>query len=368
MKTLYLTHDIHADGGIQRYSRYQVRALEELCGSGSVLVCSLHGGEREGGPVITLAGGGPGLIPKLRFAAGVIRLARRDRPSLILATHVNLAPLAWLLARLISVPYWVNVYAIEVWGRLSRSKRHALRNAALVISDCRFTCDLLRDRFPELRDRVEVVEDCVDCLEFSPGPPRNGHERPSVLTVSRLAQGRSKGHDRVFESLARLRRDGLGFRYIVAGDGADRLRLEGRATDLGIADDVVFTGRVPDDRLPSIYRNADIFVLVSAFSLEPEAPLGEGVPLVVLEAQACGRPVITSRLDGSRESIADGRTGILVDPDDVDEIAAALRRLLVDAELRHRYGTEAALFARERFSYPVFCERHRQLLETAALA
>ena len=89
---------------------------------------------------------------------------------------------------------------------------------------------------------------------------------------------------------------------------------------------------------------------------------GEGIPLVVLEAQASGKPVVTSRLDGSAESIVDGETGFLVDPHDTAEVASALRRLLTEPEVAARMGAAARRLAAERFSYERFRERLAEAL------
>jgi glycosyltransferase involved in cell wall biosynthesis len=96
-----------------------------------------------------------------------------------------------------------------------------------------------------------------------------------------------------------------------------------------------------------------VFALVSAFQTEG-APQGEGVPLVVLEAQASGVPAVTSALDGSAESIVDGETGFLVDPGDDAAVAEALRRLMTDAALRARFGAAARALAVGRFSVASF--------------
>jgi len=109
---------------------------------------------------------------------------------------------------------------------------------------------------------------------------------------------------------------------------------------------------VADEDLPAVYARCDVFALVSLFSLA-RPPQGEGVPLVVLEAQACGKPVITSMCDGSAESILDGETGHLVTPNVPEEVADALVRLWPHA-VRQRMGAAARRFVEDHFAYPVF--------------
>ena len=363
-RVLYVAYDLFSLGGIQRYSRYEVRALRELLPDADIRICSLRGPEAGGFPPpeqVEIVGG-RSRRARAAFVARVLRLARAQKPDLVVCDHVNLAALGWGAARIAGAPYCVNVYGIEVWWRLLPWRWAPFVRADRVASGCDFTRQVVDHRHPRLRGRTRVVHDCVDVARFTPGPAEDRlavelglPPGPVVLTVSRLARGRSKGHDRVLEAMAGPLVD-VPFTYLVVGDGSDRARLEARARELGVEDRVRFVGSVPDDDLPGFYRLCDVFVLVSAFRLGRRRE-GEGIPLVVLEAQASGKPVVTSRLDGSAESISDGRTGFLVDPGDPSEVASSLRRLVTDPTLCEQMGAEARAFVEERFSFGRFCER-----------
>jgi phosphatidylinositol alpha-1,6-mannosyltransferase len=119
----------------------------------------------------------------------------------------------------------------------------------------------------------------------------------------------------VIEVLPRLVARMPGVRYLVCGDGTDRARLEAKVKALGLAEHVRFAGFVPEDRKADFYRVADAFVMPSR---------GEGFGIAFLEAAACGLPLVGSKLDGGREALLEGRLGLLVDPDDPDEIEAAI--------------------------------------------
>ncbi|MHB8468730.1 MAG: glycosyltransferase family 4 protein [Gaiellaceae bacterium] len=363
-RVLYIAYDLFSHGGIQRYSRYELRALRELMPDAQLTVCSFRArtvsGFSEATPVDIV--GSPGFASRLRFSAAVLRWAIVTRPELVICDHLHLTLLGWAAARPGAGQSCVNVYGLEAWGRLLPWRRWPLLRATRVVSGCRFTKEILEGRYPELGARISVVEDCVDVSRFIPGPAdgelrrRLGLSgRRVVLTVSRLAGGRSKGHDRVLEAMAGPLGD-LDFTYLVVGDGDDRERIERRAHTLGLADRVVFGGAVEDAELPCYYRLCDVFTLASGFRLRRPRE-GEGIPLVVLEAQATGKPVVTSRLDGSAESIVDGVTGLLVDPNDVAGVGAALRRLLTEPEVAAQMGIAARRLAEERFSFEHFCER-----------
>ena len=106
---------------------------------------------------------------------------------------------------------------------------------------------------------------------------------------------------------------------MVAGDGDDRARLEAKAAGLGISDRVVFTGFTSEATLAELYRRCAGFAMPSR---------GEGFGLVYLEAMRAGKPVLAARGSAAEEIVVDGRTGLLVDPDDRDELRSALVRLL----------------------------------------
>jgi phosphatidylinositol alpha-1,6-mannosyltransferase len=370
-RVLYVGYDLFSVGGIQRYSQYELRALRELVSPGAIRACSLLPPDRQlfDSPDVALTGGGRSAAAKVAFGRAVMREARAHAARLIICDHISLAPVAFLAARAAGAALCVNVYGLEVWGPLLPWRRAALGAADVIVSDCHFTRRHLEQRFVRLAGRIRVVEDCVDVDRFQPGAGDEALRQqlglrlqPVVLTVSRLARGRSKGHRAVLAALAELRREGLDFTYLVVGDGDDLQPLKDHAAKLGVADSVVFAGALPDDVLPSAYRLCDVFVLASGFKLGRRAE-GEGVPLVVLEAQASGKPCITSRLDGSAESLVDGETGWLVDPNDVGEIGAALRRLLLDDRARREMGDAARRFAVKRFSYEVF----RDLIDATLL-
>ncbi|HET9470933.1 MAG TPA: glycosyltransferase, partial [Usitatibacter sp.] len=158
---------------------------------------------------------------------------------------------------------------------------------------------------------------------------------------------RYKGFDEVIGVLPRLVRRFPRLRYLACGDGLDRARLEARVDELGLREHVVFAGFVPEDRKADYYRLADAYVMPSR---------GEGFGIVFLEAAACGLPLVGSKADGSREALLDGRLGRLVDPDDQDEIEAAVVEALaagkrVPPELAHfssaNFAERAAAIVRE---------------------
>ncbi len=109
---------------------------------------------------------------------------------------------------------------------------------------------------------------------------------------------------------------------------------------LGLGDAVRFEGRLPSQALPRFYRAADVLVVPSIY---------EGLPMVILEAMACGVPCVATRVSGHPEAIEDGVNGLLVEPDAPAQLADACLRLLADPALRARFAEAARQRAADRF-------------------
>jgi glycosyltransferase involved in cell wall biosynthesis len=149
-----------------------------------------------------------------------------------------------------------------------------------------------------------------------PGPPE-------LLFVGRLI--REKGVYDVLEAFATV--DSRRVCHLtMAGEGPESEQLRVRASDLGIAADVEFTGHLSGDDLDRVYRRADILVLPTYF--------GEGLPTVLLEAMSLGLPIVTTRIRGAADHLTEGENALFVPPRDPGALAAALERLLDDDVLR----------------------------------
>lgn len=121
------------------------------------------------------------------------------------------------------------------------------------------------------------------------------NQLPVILTVGRLDDRKGyKGHDRIIPIIARLKARGHPARYLIAGEGPDRPRLERMVSEAGIEELVTFLGFVPDEDLPDLYRAADVFALPST---------GEGFGIVFIEAMACGTPAIGLDVGGALDAL-----------------------------------------------------------------
>lgn len=306
------------------------------------------------------------LLPTRKVARRIDALAREVDASVIFLDPM--LPLGLTGPRLTTAPYVVVAHGSEITGyaRLPGSKqlaRRVMRNAAAVVAAGSYPAQASNDAAGRPLAGV-VIPPGVDGERFHPVDAaaraatrrRFGldPDRPLVLGVSRLVP--RKGFDVVIEAMAGL--DGFGTsgfgtagpQLAIAGAGRDRTRLEKRAQG-----NVTFLGRVDDADLPALYACADVFAMCCRDrwrGLE-----AEGFGIVFLEAAACGVPSVAGRSGGSHEAVADGETGYVVAPQDVDAVRVAIARLLSDDQLRARMGEAARNRAVEEFAYDHLARR-----------
>ena len=178
---------------------------------------------------------------------------------------------------------------------------------------------------PESWSRLHIVHCGIDPDLFDPNEHRD--KASHLLFVGRLE--RAKGLPILLEAVVALCGDWPGLRLTIVGDGPDRSRLESRARQLGVEENVTFAGYKSRAEVLQHLRAADVFVMSS---------LAEGVPVVLMEAMAGGLPVVAPRIAGIPELIEDGVTGLLVPPGDAGALAGRVERLLADGDLRRRLG------------------------------
>lgn len=199
--------------------------------------------------------------------------------------------------------------------------------------------------------RVNELPNGVDPRRFRPDVDVGGlREQCSIkpgdqviLFVGALDQPHYfKGVEVLLNAFAHLR--GKNTRLLVVGDGNLRASYRELAVRLGLADRVIFRGRVSDAELPSHYVLADVLVL-------PSTTMGEAFGLVLLEALACQTPVVASNLPGVRSVVSAGEDGLLAEPGDPRDLANKIRSLLDDPERCRRMGERGRAKVEARYSW-----------------
>jgi glycosyltransferase involved in cell wall biosynthesis len=191
--------------------------------------------------------------------------------------------------------------------------------------------------------KVDLVYHGLDLRRFPSVAPAT-RATPTLLTVARAVE--KKGIDVVIDALARLPRD-LDWRWVQIGGGPLKEKLKRRARDAGIAERCEFIGSRPQEFVFARYREADIFVLAARVARDGDR---DGLPNVLMEAQAHGVACVATRVSGVPELIEDGVTGALVPPDDSVALAGALEALIRDPARRAQLAKAGERNVRERFS------------------
>jgi L-malate glycosyltransferase len=299
----------------------------------------------------------PGRLPHLGYRTGIREALGRLRaagfePDLIHAHFFIAGATAVRMGRRLGVPVVISEHSSRfadgtLRGRDLRRARWALGSAAVVCPVSRYLSDLIERAGVEAR--LRVVPNAVDAEVFAPGPRRPLSGDGVVLAYAgHLIPG--KGLDHLLNALAGAGLPGA-WRLRIAGEGHARGPLERLADELGLSEHVEFAGALPKPRLAELLRGADLFVLPS---------LGETQGVVLIEAMACGLPVLATDAGGVRETVP-GDAGVLVAPGDPDALRAGLTRALAMLE---RFDREAiAQQTRRRFGYPAVAGLWREVYE-----
>lgn len=295
-----------------------------------------------------------------RAAARLGEIARKVRPAVVhCAKAVPEGALAWWVSRRLGVPFWCFVHGEELMlARTSRELRwmtaRVLAGAERIVANSHHTSGILQRVWGVDSQRIVVLHPGVDTSRFVPAekdPAVRSQlgwtNRRVLLTVGALQQ--RKGQDMMLRVLPRLRERFPDVLYCVAGEGWETDLLKTLARDLQVDGLVQFRGVARDDELLACYQQCDVFAL-------PNRQVGwdfEGFGIVLLEAQACGRPVVTGTSGGTVEAVDVGRSGLAIDCSSPDALGEVLATLLSDPVGANTMGTHGRRWCCDRFDWGV---------------
>lgn len=274
------------------------------------------------------------------------RLVKQLRPDVLHAHDphgVAMAALALSMSTQLAKPPLVASRRVDFRLRGSALSRWKYRQVDLFIcaSEAIRTM-LVADGVPPVR--AVTVHEGIDLARAGAAPPAKlhaelwlPHDAPIVGNVAALVP--HKGQRHLIEAAALVVRQVPDARFVIAGEGELRPSLERAIREHHLAKHVFLAGFRPDAL--SLHKAFDIFVMSS---------VTEGLGTSLLDAMACGKPVVATTAGGIPEVVVDGETGVLVPPRDHAAMAAAIVRLLQDRELRQRMGHAGLVRARRRFS------------------
>jgi phosphatidylinositol alpha-1,6-mannosyltransferase len=279
--------------------------------------------------------------------------------------------LACALLRLRGIPFYCYVHGeelslAETSGELRRLSRTVLRQAAKIIANSNNTKRLLVERWGMDESKVAVVHPGVDASRFVPverDPALRAWlgwgNRRVVLTVGALQK--RKGQDMLIRALPAIRERCPDVLYVIVGEGWERRYLARLVQECGVEGAVQFRGVPPDEELVKCYQQCDVFAL-------PNRQVGwdfEGFGIALIEAQACGKPVVAGASGGTRETLEPSVTGEIVSCETPEALATVVTRLLEDSDRRALMGYRARQWVLERFDWRVLAERAKSELRAS---
>jgi glycosyltransferase involved in cell wall biosynthesis len=367
LKILILATDFFSKGGIQRYTRYQYKALVDIYGSENIFVFSLAPKQFENifeeNIEIEYIGNGSSIKSKIDYTLKALSFLKKNNIDIVISTHVQLSIIGYLAKKLFSINYYTNVYGLEIWSGLKYRDKIGLLNSDKLIGDCNFILQYIKKEFIYDSSKFHLLYDPVDMSIFKPseknikilGKYNIPHDKFILSTIGRLE--RNKGHKLIIESLTKLDKNII---YVIVGGGFMRDELEKLVMKLNLKDRVVFTGRVPEEELVDFYNIADVIVLLSIFGDNE----GEGLPLGLIEASACAKPIIAGNQDGSLESISKHKpNGFAINPTSLDELVERINILYGDKTMLKEHGNNGLLYVKKEFSFDNFKINFKKILE-----
>ncbi len=306
----------------------------------------------------------------LRAALRINRLVTEFRPDMI---HCGRALPEGLLGLMISrwrgLPFSCFAHGEELTladksRELRYLSRRVLAGAAAVIANTRHTKEIVVNGFGVSPEKVIVLHPGVDATQFTPAAPDpTAREalgwtgRRVVLTVGALTK--RKGQDMMIRALPAIRRRCPDVLYAIVGEGLEKKYLQDLVAEHHVDDLVQFRGIPSDDHLIRCYQQCDLFALANR---QVDWDI-EGFGIVLLEAQACGKPVIAGASGGTQEAIDPGQTGELVKCETPEPLADAVCAFLENPRKCEEFGARGRRWVVERFDWPVLARQANQALQ-----
>ena len=277
--------------------------------------------------------------------------------------------MAWIAQKRTGVKYSCYVHGEDVGvsatsRELAWMTRRVFAGATRVIANSNNTRKILIDEWKLPESKVVLLYPGVDTKRFVPAPVDASEReklgwtgRKVLLTVGRLQK--RKGHDCLIKALKSIRLKHPDILYAILGHGEELPRLKALAQSEGVADLVQFIGEVNDENLLNCYQQCDLFVL-------PNRTIGrdfEGFGLVLLEAQACGKPVVAGASGGTAETMRIPETGRVINCDTLEPLADLLNELLADPAQLQEMGVRGRAWVCEKFDWEALARQAAELFQ-----
>lgn len=350
---LFLTNEFRpVDGGVATYC-YEMTSELNALGYTTVVVAAQQRLDdpafdaRQAFPIHRVPEYPIGLIRHAARYQALLRYYDIYKPQLLWAADWRSGISAAFLATQYRIPLVVTAHGTEVLRAEANSfakslARYVYGRARTVLCVSHYTQNLL-EALRVNRQKLIVTPLGVNYKQFDIDTNVTHaiirkHElegKKVILTLARLTA--RKGQDVMIKAMPYVLKEVPNALYLIAGRGEDEERLRGLVASLNLQEYVRFAGYVSDDEKSAYYHTCNVYLMLS----RQEGVLVEGFGLTLLEAGACERPVIAGRHGGVADAVVHGETGLLVEPENIDDVVAAVTRLLTDEEYASSMGKNA---------------------------
>ncbi|OGY44435.1 MAG: hypothetical protein A2729_02110 [Candidatus Buchananbacteria bacterium RIFCSPHIGHO2_01_FULL_39_14] len=302
---------------------------------------------------------------------GISQVVKNHHIELMIAGQVlPIGTLALIYYQRRKIPYIIFAHGLDIllpqnYLRKTVILKKILSRAKAIIANSHFTKDEII-KLGVKAEKIIVINPCPDntpamLSEWKAQELREEHEligKKILLTVGRLVE--RKGHDLVIKALPEIIKSVPNLIYLIVGDGPNRKNLEHLVNENSLRDYVKFIGVASEKELACFYHLGNVFVMPARQLQNGDV---EGFGMVYLEANSFGKPVIGGKSGGVTEAIIDGQTGLLVNPDNVNELIKAVIKLLTDMALAERLGLQGLERVTKDFDWQTQVEKIKEILK-----
>lgn len=288
------------------------------------------------------------LLKSIAIIPKAMTIAKKIKDMRINKIHAHWATIpataAWLVSRLNNTDFTFTTHAWDIFKADSMMEQK-IRSAVKVITISQFNKKYLLKKYPNaIPNKITVIHIGIDLTKFKPYY-RTPEKVFKILSVGRLVE--TKGFQFLLRACDLLRKKNIQLHcqiIYVRDEFANQIfELYER---LKLRDTVELIPEITQEAILDFYQNADCMVLPCIVGKDGDR---DGIPTVILEALATELPVISTNVSGIPEVIKDGQSGLLVEPENVEELAHAIEKLYNDIELRNRLGKNGRRIVEQEF-------------------
>jgi phosphatidylinositol alpha-1,6-mannosyltransferase len=296
------------------------------------------------------------------------RAVRQEKIEAVLVGQVlPVGTAAMFLKKFFKIPYFVSCHGMDILTAARDSGKKKLMNeilerADIIVVNSEFTKKELL-KLGVLENKMVVIYPCI--REGDRVAPEKIYEiknrlgladKKIIFTVGRLVE--RKGQNKVIEAMPKILERVPQAIYVIVGDGPEKENLKSKIENLKLENEVLLLGEISEEKRNAFYQLCDVFVMIPR---QIGADV-EGFGTVYLEANSFGKPVIAGRSGGVPEAVADGKTGILVDPENINEISEAVIKILTDENLAKKMGEQGKEGVEKEFKWEEQVEKLEKIL------